>query len=226
MRRSVSAYASNDLGAGDIAHDIEVVDGEIDHHAHIDHAHGKRALAPRIDLEHTAQFTRRKVRLKGDDRGVEAFDVADHQLGAAPLGRRDQLLAFLYAEGDRFLDQQMNPASDDGRRDPAVQDGGYCNAHGVRAKLIQHPLEVGIRLSAELLGHGCGGLVVEISHTNQIHTRQVRIDARVVTSHRTHADNSGPNCHKRSSVSPAPLGAKFRMQPERQAFSACRTGTD
>jgi hypothetical protein len=100
----------------------------------------------------------------------------------------------------------LKPTSD-GHRDPIVLDGRHRDAHRVRAKLIEHLLEIGERLSAELLCDGCGSLAVEIGHTNQVYTRQVRIDARMVTSHRANTDGSGPNCHNRSILSPVPVNA-------------------
>ena len=77
-----------------------------------------------------------------------------------------------------------------------VLDGRHRDAHGIRAELIQHLLEVGVRLSAELLCNGCGSLAVEIGHTNQVDTRQVRLNAPVVASHRTHTDDSSTKSHE------------------------------
>jgi hypothetical protein len=57
--------------------------------------------------------------------------MADHQ-GDAGLARRlDDLMPLFHRGCDRFFDQHMNPATDQGQRDLVVEMGRRSDGHGV-----------------------------------------------------------------------------------------------
>src|SRR5205085_3108326 len=65
-------------------HDVEVVDHQVEHDVNIERARGELADAVNLEVDGVSD-----VRAQGDERRVEAFEVADHQSGFAPPGGGD-----------------------------------------------------------------------------------------------------------------------------------------
>ena len=99
---------ARDVAAQDELHDVQVVGGEVDRRrrrrgsaagsgpTRVAWARKTRPMRPSVDeLGHLA------------DRGVEALDVADHQLAAGRAGGGGHAQAVLEPRGDRLLDQHV-----------------------------------------------------------------------------------------------------------------------
>ena len=159
----------DDLGIGEPADQVDVVHGEIDHHADIRHARRERADAGDGDRQDILVADRLLDRL---DRRIEPLDVADHQRDAGAPRGRDDGASLLDRRGDRLLDQHVHAALDAGEREIPMQMGGRSDGHGIDAG-GQQRLDVGIGLAAERAGHEVALLAVGIGDADELDARKI-----------------------------------------------------
>src|SRR4051794_33501422 len=91
----------NDLRFREPTDEIDVVDGEIDHHAHIGHARRERPNACDGDGQNILRPDSVLDRL---DRWIETLHVADHEGNSGMAGGGDNASAFSNRRRDRFFD--------------------------------------------------------------------------------------------------------------------------
>ena len=124
----------DDLGFGEPADQIDVVHGEIDHHADIRHARRKRTDAGDGDRQ---DIFARIASLIASTVGIETLDMADHQGDAGMARRGNDVAALLHRRRDRLLDQNVHAALDAGKREVLMQVGGRRNGDSIDARCEQ-----------------------------------------------------------------------------------------
>jgi len=136
---------------GHVAHHVEVVRRQVDHHAHVADAAGEGADAAADDLEDAAQLARIEMLLERLDRGIEAHDVTHHQLTVCVMCGVDQCTGLRHRGGDGLLDQDVGPGSQGCLGNLSVVACRHRDRHQVRTLRVQH-LAVVCVASAAVLG--------------------------------------------------------------------------
>ena len=176
-------------GAGQLQHQIDVVDHQIQHHRHIVGPVGVGAVAP--GFEHHDLLAGHHLEQFAEGR-VEALDVAHLQQPAGGFGGLDQGGGLLLGGGDRLLDQHVHAGLQGGHADPVMQQGGHSDADCLY--LPQQFGVVGEPAAAELR-HGQGAPPgIRIRHPHQFRIPQQAEHASVVPAHVADADH--PDTHR------------------------------
>ena len=178
----------DDVGIGEPADQVDVVHGEVDHHADIRHARRERADAGDGDGQNVLAADRLLDRLH---RRIEALDVADHQRDAGPARGGDDVAPLLHRGGDRLLDQHVDAARDAVQRDLVMQMRGRRDGHGVDAELEQR-VDIVDRRAAEHAGDEIALLRIGIGDADKLHAGKPGKDAGVVGAHDADADDADP----------------------------------
>src|SRR3984885_7396014 len=176
----------DNVGFGEPADQVDVVDGEIDHHADIRHARRERPDAGDADRQDV--FTRDRL-LDGSDRRIEPLDMPDHQGDAGAARRGHDLLPLLDRGSDRLLDQDVNVAGDAGERDLVMEMRGGCDRHGIDA-LGEQVVEICKGAAADERGGARAMLGQGIDDADKGGVRQTRQHAGMIGTHDAGADHT------------------------------------
>jgi hypothetical protein len=130
------------------------------------------------------------VWVQGDERRVEAFEVADLQHGPAALGRVDHPVGLFERARDRLLDEDVDARREQRAGDLAVGLCGDGEAHCVHALGKHAP--VGRPLGLALGGDAARGLLVDVADAGEARNAlggERRVDARVLPAQVSDADD-------------------------------------
>jgi hypothetical protein len=126
-------------------YEIEIVNHEVQNHAHVSAATGPRTKPPTGNfLGHAREFEESRL---GED---EAFLMADGQDLSGSLGERDQRIGLIDTRRDRFLDEDMRTRIQKGADDRRVRACGRTNADNVDVTEELSPVSNGANSSAYL----------------------------------------------------------------------------
>ncbi len=182
-----------DLGPGEPADQVDVVDREIDHHADIRHARRERTDPGDRDRQDVLVADRFPDRL---DRRIEALDMPDHQGDAGAARRIDDVLALGDGGGDRLLDENVHAALDAGERDGAMEVRRCRDRHRIDAAVEQF-LDGAHRRASERGADEGGLLAVGIAHAGEADAGHFREHARMVRTHDANTNDADPQVRAR-----------------------------
>ena len=180
----------DDVGFGEPADQVDVVDGEVDDDADIRHARRERADAGDGDRENVLARDRL---LDGGDRRIEALDMADHQRDAGAARGVDDVASLFHRGRDRLFDHHVDLARDAGERDLVMQMGGSSDRHRIDA-FVEQRIQRVEGTAADELGGARAMRLQRIDHADQIDAGQPRQHARMVAAHHAGADDADPKC--------------------------------
>src|ERR1700733_5433850 len=186
----------DNVGFGEPADQVDVVDGEIDHHADIRHARRKRSDAGDADRQNI--FTGNRL-LDGGDRRIEPLDMPDHQSDAGAARGGHDLPPLLDRGRDRLLDQDMNVAGNAGQRDLVMKMRGGCDRHGIDA-LGEQIVEICKSAAADELSGACAMFGQGVDDAAKRCVRQPRQHAGMIGAHDASADYADAKCRLRISL--------------------------
>jgi hypothetical protein len=126
---------------------------------------------------------------QGEDRRVEALEVADLQDATAAPGGLDQGARLLRRLGDRLLDQHVQAVLEAVLRHRVVRGRGGGDAH--RVDRVEDVAVISDRATADLGRHRVPGLGAQVHHRHQRRLRQVGVFLRVESPQVSHADHCG-----------------------------------
>ena len=177
-----------DVRSDDVTHDVEVVGGEVDHHAHVADARRERSLAPSVHLEHAAELAGGDSPLQLAHGRIEPFDVAHGQ--QAPGSRRglDQRASLLERRGDRLLDEEMQPALENGKAHLQVEARRDRHHDGLQLLAFEHLLPRAVTTHGVRARRRRDNGRVLVGNRDQAGVLDLAEDAKVVPAHRAEAD--------------------------------------
>src|SRR6185312_13866836 len=199
----------DDVGIGEPADQVDIVDREVNHHADIRHARRKRADTRNGDRQNILAADGFLDRL---DRGIESLDVTDHQGNAGPMRRVDDLTALFHRRGNRLLHHHVDAARDAAQRDFLVEMGRCGNGDGVDVARQQF-VDVSDGVASKRAGDEIDLLAIGVGNANQFGSGQAGEDPRMVASHDADSDDThtqrtlricDSSLHHLTTVSPSP----------------------
>ncbi len=176
----------DDLGIGEPADQVDIVDRKIDHDSDVRHTRRKRSNAGNRDRKNILVLDRLLERLH---RRIEAFDMAGHQRNAGAASSRNDGMAFLDGRSDRLFDQHVDAALGAFDRNLAMKMGRRRDRHCVNA-LTDEALKIGEGRAAKSVRYPLALLAVGIDHPDQFDAGKFRQHARMVRAHDANANNA------------------------------------
>ncbi len=163
-----AAVHADDLAIHQGQNQIDVVDHQIQQHAHIGGARLERGQPGALDEARLVQQGLQRQRHR-----VEALQVPDRQHQAAALGLLDHLVGLLQRDGDGFFHQHVGPGAQKVQRHGVVRLRRHHHAHGI--DLAQQLAVVGHGAAAQRLGHGLRHLQPAVDHGHQFTAGQLGV---------------------------------------------------
>src|SRR5579885_388198 len=164
---------------------VEVVDHQVEHHVNVERARGELADAVNLEIDGVAD-----VRAERDERGVEAFEVSDHQRRLAALGGGGHRVGLIYRARDRFFDEDVDARFEQRAGDLGVRLGRRGEADGVNVADERAP--VGRPFRPALFGDRARGLFVRVADRDEARLTfggERGVDARVLATEAADADD-------------------------------------
>ncbi len=107
-------------------HHVQIVDHQIEHHAHVGRAEGKSTGPHRLDEARLMQ-----MRHGGRKRRIESLDMTDLHQRLLVTGHLQNFISLGQRAGNWFFDQHVNAAAHEFQRHFIVQGRGHGNHRGV-----------------------------------------------------------------------------------------------
>src|SRR5262249_46229294 len=130
------------LRSKQVARDVDVVRGQIDHDADISNTSRKWPHASRVQAKHMTEIAAREPLVEGDNSWVESLQMPDGHPAAGTSRHVDQLPRFLAGSRDRLLNKHVGAGVHRSAGDHAVQTRGDGDYDEVEAFVREHPLVV------------------------------------------------------------------------------------
>jgi hypothetical protein len=176
----------DDVGFGEPADQVDVMDGKIDHDADIRHARRERPHARDRNREDLLVLDRLLDR--GDGR-IETLDMADHQRHTGSTRGGHDLVAFIDGGRDRLLDEDVNFSRDAGERHIAMKMRRRGDGHRIGTG-IEHLLEGREGRAADDLGCARAMSRKRIDDPDEFNTGQTGKNTGMVGAHDPRADDA------------------------------------
>ncbi len=171
-----------DVGVGEPADEVDVVDGEVDDDADVGHARRERADTGDGDGKNVLIADRVLDRL---NRRVEPLDMTDHQGDARVPRRRYDCVSLFHRRCDRLFHQHVHATFDAAERQFPMQMGGRRDRDSIDT-LRKQRLNAAERRAAERARNEIALLAIGIGHADEPDGRQIGEDAGMIAAH--HAD--------------------------------------
>ena len=170
--------------SGQVLHDVQVVDHEIEDDADVDGAEAKRAEA--VALHEPGLEV---VPAQGEKGGIEALDVADLQDSAVPPRQRRQGRGVIHVGSQRLFDEHSRALLKEEPGHDAVILGGHRDADGIDAP--NKGLIIGVPRNAILASYRLGARGIRIDHRHQVSVREFGVNPRMMLTEVADADDGG-----------------------------------
>jgi hypothetical protein len=209
------------------AHDVEVVNHQVEHHVGPQVALDGRAESAGVDGDDVEVVDDVGER---PDRGVEPLDVPDPDGDARRSRARREVPADVEVIHERLLDEDVDAGVDAVGDDRRVGRGRDGDGDEVRLREQRRGVEGG---GVVLVGGRDGRVGVGVGHPDEVDVRQFTIDAGVVPSHAPDADDAGAKrpllgaAHPSSpGASAAPVGRSGRSNERTASTTASRSAVE
>src|SRR5207248_4646188 len=173
------------LFADEPLHDVQIVNHQIEDDIYIERASGEFADAVNLEIEGSAN-----VRTQRDERGVEAFEMADLKQRAAFVSRRNHAISFFECARDGLFDEDVDACFQKLAGNLGVRFSRDGEADGLTASDNVPPISRPFRISFD--GDVVRGLFVQITNGNEFNQSLIikrGVDARMLTTQMSNADH-------------------------------------